>query len=75
MDKKPNVCMPQSRNIYKNSYLLPTGGNVPNKKVALPTTVAKTADKKAAFPTTVAKTADKKAAFPTTVAKTADKKQ
>jgi len=49
---------------------LPTGGNVPNGKVALPTTVAKTADKKAALPTTVAKTADKKAALPTTVAKT-----
>jgi len=52
--------MPKSRNIYKNSDLLPTGGNVSNGKVAFPTTVAKTADKKAAFPTTVAKTADKK---------------
>jgi hypothetical protein len=42
MDKKPNVCMPKSRNIYKNSDLLPTGGNVPNKKVALLPTGGKT---------------------------------
>jgi hypothetical protein len=56
MDKKPNVCMPQSRNIYKNSYLLPTGGNVPNGKVALLPTGGNVPNKKVALLPTGGKT-------------------